>query len=361
MSHSLVAKITPFPPWKPLLFLAVICRALLHSSLIDIEASSQSFVLESKKIEIPGYPHAFNPSIIRFQETIYMTFRVMIAPARSASSPHFGSRIGIVELNDDFTVKSVPQLLRIESLFREGELSANAEDARLIEVGGRLYIVFSDTADAAREWGSWRVFIAELDCRGNSIEIVRVDPIRDFPGASNRRREKNWVPFEFEGHLLLSYSLAPHRVFLLSKEQASCREIFSSDRELYWPFGEMRGGTPALLIDSDRYLSFFHSSCPMATIHSDSESMPHYFFGAYTFSSKPPFHLLSISPDPIVGLGFYTSANYAPYWHPVRVVFPCGFLIEADHFWVFFGKQDHECWAVKLDRQRLLDSLSHLK
>lgn len=357
MSLHLITKILPFLFWKILFIFSIASSGLLQSYQIDIEASAQSFVLESKKIEIPGYPHAFNPSIIRFQGKIYMSFRSMLPHLRSASSERFGSRIGIVELEDDLTVRGIPQLLNVERIFQEGELSCNAEDARLVAVGGRLYIVFSDTVDSAREWGSWRVFIAELDCSGDTVEIVKSEPIRDFPGASKMRREKNWVPFDYEGHFLLSYSLSPHRVFFYSESKESCEQIFSSDRDIYWPYGELRGGTPALRIDDDRYLAFFHSSCEMATMHSGSESMPHYFLGAYTFSSRPPFHLLAISPDPIVGVGFYTSPHYEPYWHPVRVVFPCGFLIEQDHFWVFFGKQDHECWAVKLDRQKLCKSL----
>lgn len=361
MPSHLHATIRLFPLLSALIFLAAVTPVLLQASLIDIEASRQSFVLQSKKIDIPGYPNAFNPSAVRFQGKIYMSFRVMLPEPRSASHSDFGSRIGIIELNHDLSPAGAPRLLDFRCLFKEEGISANAEDARLIVVQDKLHLIYSDTVDANCEWGSWRCFVAELDLTVDSIQIVSSEPIKLFPGASPSRREKNWVPFVYEGHLLLSYSIAPHRVFFYLHGNEACEEIFSSTPDVYWPLGELRGGTPAEQIDEDRYLAFFHSSCPLATTHSGGKTIPHYFFGAYTFSSKPPFHLLALSPDPIVGQNFYTSPDYEPYWHPVRVVFPCGFLTEESHFWVFFGKQDHECWAVKMDKQGLLKSLHPLQ
>ena len=52
-----------------------------------------------------------------------------------------------------------------------------------------------------------------------------------------------------------------------------------SSPHFHWSWGEMRGGTPALRVDSNHYLSFFHSSGRL------SKKAPlTYVMGAYLFS-----------------------------------------------------------------------------
>ena len=95
----------------------------------------------------------------------------------------------------------------------------------------------------------------------------------------------------------------------------------------------------------------------MQTTHSDGKNILHYFLGAYTFSSLLPFEITQMSPEPIIGEHFYKGAKYPPYWHPIQAIFPCGYVSDDNHIWIAYGRQDHECWVVKLDRQGLLQSL----
>jgi predicted GH43/DUF377 family glycosyl hydrolase len=88
--------------------------------------------------------------------------------------------------------------------------------------------------------------------------------------------------------------------------------------------------------------------------------MLHYFMGAYTFSSTPPFEITSISPDPIIGKTFYTGPAYKT-WKPLRVVFPGGFVCYKDSIWVVYGKQDFEVWVVQIDKEKLFKSLKPIK
>jgi predicted GH43/DUF377 family glycosyl hydrolase len=78
--------------------------------------------------------------------------------------------------------------------------------------------------------------------------------------------------------------------------------------------------------------------------------------GAYTFSPEPPFEVTRISPSPIVGKNFYHGVTHRT-WKPLRVVFPGGFVSDEKHVWIVYGRQDHEVWAAKLDKQKLLQSL----
>ena len=96
----------------------------------------------------------------------------------------------------------------------------------------------------------------------------------------------------------------------------------------------------------------------METVQSNGQTMAHYFMGAYAFSLAPPFEITQISPEPIIGKGFYIGKVYNPYWKPVKVVFPCGFIFDDKYIWVAYGKQDHEIWIAKIDKNGLLKSLN---
>lgn len=97
----------------------------------------------------------------------------------------------------------------------------------------------------------------------------------------------------------------------------------------------------------------------MLTAHSEDKSILHYFMGAYTFSSEPPFAITKISPKPIVGKGFYSGIPYTSYYWKKnqRVIFPGGYLYDDDFIWVAYGREDHEIWIVKLNREGLIQSL----
>ena len=95
----------------------------------------------------------------------------------------------------------------------------------------------------------------------------------------------------------------------------------------------------------------------MATVHSDGAVMQHYFMGAYTFSSKPPFEITRISREPIFGKGMYDTPGVSyPTYKPIRCVFPSGLYIDEDRneINVVFGKQDYESWLLKLDLNMFL-------
>jgi predicted GH43/DUF377 family glycosyl hydrolase len=175
------------------------------------------------------------------------------------------------------------------------------------------------------------------------------------------RREKNWTPFIHEDKLLLAYTIDPHlifRPFLDGSEE--CETVAKSYPSSIWEWGEIRGGTPAIQLSDDYYLGFFHSSILLNSVHSNNIPILHYFIGAYLFSTKPPFEIKYISPEPIIGNNFYHGAIYKPYWHPVRVVFPCGLIIHNEEVWISYGKQDHEIWIAKLDKRKLLADLIHI-
>lgn len=338
---------------KKVLFACFCLPALLFgldAELIDLEQRAQDFVLETRKIEIPDYPLAFNPGIVRWKGRLLLSFRII--PDRKNS---YNAEIGLVFLDDDFNPTSTPQLLNLRDEFSIAP--CRAEDARLISIGERLFIVYDDNIEIKPSKGGFRVFVSELHYDGEHFIPDPIECLCHFEGASPERREKAWIPFEYHGKLLLVYSVQPHLIFYPPLNGSGvCKTVARTQCEIQWQWGELRGGTPAQLIDG-QYLSFFHSSIRMPTVHSQGKSIMHYFMGAYTFSSQPPFAITAVSPEPLIGQDFYSGPSFKHYWKPIRCIFPCGYFCENGIIWIVYGRDDHECWAVKIDKNKLLQSL----
>jgi len=320
---------------------------------VNLEDDISDFVIETEQIKIPGYPHAFNPSVLRWNGNLLMSFRVIPDP----KNPYI-SNIGIVLLDTGLNVISKPYILDLLPAGADPSVPSRAEDARLVEVGGRIYMIYGDNRNAVITKGGFRVYVTELVLRDGQFLAKEIEVMTRFPQENPLVREKSWVPFDFQNELLLAYSLSPHLIFRPLFNGGECESFTrsESDTNTDWEWGILRGGTPGVKIDSQHYLAFFHSSEQMKSVHSE-KAMPHYFIGAYTFSTEPPFTITQMSIKPIVGKGFYSGKLYERYWGSVRAVFPGGFIFDENYIWVFYGRQDHEVCVIKLDKRGLLNSL----
>lgn len=320
----------------------------LHS--LDLEERTSSFVLDLKQINLPNHPHAFNPSIVSWNDLYLVCFREIINDQ---------SFLGIIELNDNFEPMGEAQILNDQIN------SYGLEDGRLVVIDRELYLIYSacppnlPIISISTSGGNCRMYSAKLTLHDSSYVVKEHICIESFEGQNPKRREKNWVPFDYQGHLFFAYSLNPHRIFSLNKNEHACDTISLTEGQIYWPWGELRGGTPALLCEG-YYISFFHSSTEISSDQSDGQIVPHYFMGAYLFNSSPPFNIVAISQDPIIARGFYSGNNYPPYWHPVRVIFPYGLIQTNDYFYVSYGRQDHEMWIATIDKKAMMNSLKNV-
>lgn len=315
-------------------------------SILDLDELAQDFLLEVKKIDLPNYRDAFNPALIKWNDSFLLCFRIR-DPLTKATN-----QMGLTWL--DQQLNPVGQCSILENVSRDPLLPSLSQDPRLIKVGQEVYLVYNNLVKVLhREFR--RMFIARLFFENDRFFLGPAHCLLDFESTQPLRHEKNWVPFDYEGQLLLAYSLNPHRILRLLPDE-SCETFAASQGLIDWPWGELRGGTPAIL-NGDHYLAFFHSCLDIATKQSQGKKMSHYFMGAYTFSSEPPFALTAISPEPLVHKKFYNGPAYQT-WKPLRVVFPCGLVCDKnDICWVAYGRQDHEIWIVKIDKKRLLHSL----
>ena len=323
-------------------------ESLSASDLVNLERMAQDFVLETQRIEMPLYPMAFNPSIIRWQGKILLSFRIRDPETNCAN------QIGLIFLDDAFHPMGSAQVLDIRS--SDPFCIARRQDPRLVSVSDRLFIIYNNVLISRFKPEIRRMVAAEVHFNDGKFYVDHSDCLKYFEDENPNRCEKNWVPFDYQGNLLLARSIAPHWIVQPILESGVGETVAKTGKSIKWHWGDLRGGTPALLINEDEYLAFFHSSTYLPSLHSKGKTVQHYFMGAYTFSSKAPFEITRMSPEPIIGKNFYVGREYKT-WKPLQVVFPGVFIFDDQFIWIAFGRQDHEIWIVKLDKERLLHAL----
>lgn len=313
------------------------------------DQGSQKLITFSRRILLKEFPNACNPSIIKTEYGILLSFRV----PRSFHE-FWINEIGVVLLNDSFEPISSPQLLWIRST---EVYPPYYQDCRLFRYNGKLYILYGDCNDfnfpahlnpfaTSKEYMN----IAELKYENGKFTVVNPIKLTYLQKLNHQQREKNWVPFEWNGKLLLSYYPSPHEIMEADLSSGLCQHLCTTTPRIAWNWGTIRGGTPATLVNGE-YLTFFHSSLRMKSKASGT-TKPHYFMGAYTFSSQPPFAITRISALPITAKGMYTRTDYA-----ALVIFPCGYFVQGENVYVSYGRNDREVWVAEISLQKLLSSL----
>lgn len=238
------------------------------------------------------------------------------------------------------------------------------EDARVLINEEVMYLVYNYANLSV--WPAFRMMIAKVEMINKTFHVRdKVSTITARHGV-NYEHEKNWSPFFHNKMFLLIYSIIPHVILNPWSSSAKSDDLrlryegtegYIADMvavtvvtDFFWKFGQMRGGTPALLVNNNTYLTFFHSKRRLEGSGRDT-----YFMGAYTFSSEPPFSILGISPAPIVFPRLYSGKPASTRFD--FVVFPTSFSIQGDQIYLYIGLHDRETCLVTLSLQGLLKSL----
>ena len=323
---------------------------------VDLESVLSPFILETKKLSLPDYPQAFNPALVRWKDGWLLGCRVI----KNKTQKGWQSYVALVALDKNFKPKGSVQLLNTRSMAPTQPF--NSADPRLLWVGDRLYVVYSDTLDTeGRAPFIVRMWVGLVEEHRGTLTLVAPERLSSCTNETLHIIEKNWIPFSYEDQLLFAYYILPHRILRPFLDGSGRLEKICSTQLAApsWKWGELRGGTPGVKLQDNNgdYLAFFHSCLPAKSLHSEGKTTLHYFMGAYRFSGEPPFPITHMSPTPIVGKGFYQGKQYDPYWRPVQAIFPSGLVIEGDYAWLAYGRQDHEIWVAKIDIKKLLGSL----
>lgn len=326
----------------------VILFIFLLGSICSIQAAFPSispFLLEENIIAIDGYPDAYNPSIAQYGENYLLIFRLTTGANRRQDN-----RIGLIVLDQEFNPIGTPQILSQ----KDGQ-TVYGGDARIIAVGDKMYLTFSDDPLNMGKAFQWMrsMCVSELKEENGVFWLTPPLSLRHTTKDGLQAAEKNWSPFDWQGQLLLSYYLSPHEVLLPDLDTGESQPLYMSEFSWNWPYGRIRGGTPSILVDGV-YMGFFHSSIRNKKLLGKSCLV--YFMGAYIFSPEPPFEILKVSQEPIVGSHFYGK----DYIRSMQVIFPGGFIHKDPFIYVIYCRNEKEICYAKLDKKQLLQSMKEL-
>lgn len=300
-------------------------------------------ILDTKQIQIPNYPKAYNPSLIAYKGGYLLSFRyTKRAPMKSAYRTD-SSFIGLAKLDADFNFLPEPIYL-LDILSYSAQLSSTAEDARLLKMGERVFIFFNDLPYFQPN-GQFALYFGELIEKKGMF--VFKEPPKPLYYAEATPTEKNWSPFTKEGRLFLIYSDNPRIILELNPSTGICTKVSEAKWSCDWGWGVVRGGTPAYLVD-DQFLTFFHS---VDFLHSEHRLRRYYFIGAYTFEQEYPYSIQGITPGPLGTDQYYQLNNRK------RVVFPGGLVVQDETIHVAWGKNDNRIFITSFDKKKLLDSM----
>jgi len=171
--------------------------------------------------------------------------------------------------------------------------------------------------------------------------------------VSSKNSQKNWSPFRYRNQTLLIQSINPFTVSMMSEYggtgSLNAMRFSKSSPFQHNRYGDLRGGTNVVLV-GDRYLSFYHIRTTIP-----HNKLVSYLFGAYTFTSEPPFRVLSVSPMPIIPRELYTGPwgqRFIDY-----CVFPMSIFVDGKFIHLSFGYQDRSGMMAKIVLEDLLNSL----
>lgn len=145
-----------------------------------------------------------------------------------------------------------------------------AEDMRLFTFNGMTMGIFNRTKSDKT--------ITLVICTFSPVQEV------ELHWDQQTNVEKNWVPFEFEGHLYFSYSLSPH-VVLRHEGEGTCVQAFESES----PYLRLRGGSPWLKVENG-FVSVAHE-----TIKCFSTYERRYVHCFLLMEPRPPFRIVAKS------------------------------------------------------------------
>lgn len=308
-------------------------------------------MIPQQNLEIPSYllkkstgdlNHTtyWNGGICEFDNKYFLAYRTEQEPVCTNPRLHIveldRKLLPIPETNVTLDCVATKQCWRVDYA---GKCHKNhqlrAEDPRLCAVGDTLYIVWTD---------GFKIYYSALVLQyGQEIKGIKrlssalllnqhIPKPPWIPELSKNKnydgRTKNWSPFRHNNKLHVIYSYEPFITCRL--DGAKTFDVVKYDVKLDWKWGFVKGGSQAVVLDKERYVTFFHSSMRHTKVYEDQGPI-FYYMGAITFN-RETLAPMEISRYPI--LAPYPEDN-GP-----QIVFPAGVIDKGDHFIISYGYND---------------------
>lgn len=323
---------------------------------LDLEEAKQFSdvaIVDTKTLAIPGFPKAYNPSIIAYGEGYLLSFRVDSYNLTTKFKKLFNHRtsfFAVSKLNANFEPMGEGQIIEVSSF--DPQVRSAPQDVRLVKLSDRIFIFFNDYVKPERR--SQHMYMAELIEQQGVFSLKEPPKLLTYAEASHKI-EKNWTPFVYQNRLLLIYEIQPYTLLEVDITSGLCQKIQIADSSFWqWVYGELRGGTPAELLD-DQYLCFFHSCKKGPPSFFSKKNSRVFYMGAFVFQNCPPFSITKASMQPIATQGDYLQKN------PKKIKYPGGLVLDEKYVYVAWGKNDTQICITTFDKEKLLASLVRFK
>lgn len=279
-------------------------------------------------------PRNYNASILEFEGKRLMAYR-------SHRMDQEG-RCGIVvcDLNAKWEARKNTWLNLPEQV---ASRMVHHEDPRLFVFKDRLHVAFTETTFHGHAPYTCIMKYARLKKTAKGWQVDRAFHPR-YGRNDGSHQEKNWQFFQPRPNagLHFIYQAEPHQVVELGKDGETVASFTESPKGFVkWPWGTIRGGTPPIRLNDDRWLTIFHSATPYPV----APYWRRYYAGAYVFDAKPPYRITEISQQPILTGSLEDGHAHDPRnidsWKPF-VVFPSGIIPGGKGAWhVSYGVNDY--------------------
>jgi hypothetical protein len=232
-------------------------------------------------------------------------------------------------------------------------LDEQFEDPRAILHGGKTWVSCCNFIWFGSSWSGGHQII--VPCTDDWIAGIRYDPNYGKNGSAfgmNTGHEKNWLWFEGpNGKLHLLYRAAPWTIVEFDEKEGMipATQYLHPEWSVTWDYGEIRGGTPPVLVGNE-FWTFFHSSVPW------QGNFRRYHVGILAFESKPPFRPKRMTKEPI----FTGSQNDRWMQRKPLVCFPGGALLRCDTWLISFGVNDLDCGWAEIPHEDILILATYL-
>lgn len=275
--------------------------------------------------------HAYNPSLIRYQNKL-------LATCRAHDRNDWRTNLYIAQLTNDLKVEWCSKLEAPASLVDQSH-----EDARLFIFNNEL-------------WVSWTIGLWPVSVHRSKVALGKVRQVAgqwqidsyfvpEYGRNDGTRMEKNWLPFECNGKLWAYYETNEHdQVFIRFEGPAVVETVRSPAPK--WNYGPIHGG--AIGAAKDDTLWFFFNS----RINGNGTTLDRYHIGCAELRRLPPFEVLRIGKKPVLyGQEGYNLDGYR-FFKP-NVCFATGLVQEKDRLLLAHGWNDAEARVAKLKEGEL--------
>ena len=260
---------------------------------------------------------------------------------RCYSPRHGRTVIGISKLDSELN-PSDKIILELPSKGTKGI----QEDARFFTYNNKLHVIYTEIDHSVIPQWHATMRLARLN---DDFTLDHMIPLHY--GSNPDGIEKNWIFFTDGEKLNFIYDIRTSRVVNIHPNTGRVKKEYE-DKQIYYPYGILRGGTIPTKWDDDHLIAFNHTSTDFKWLDR------RYAFGAYLIQSKPPYKVTHLSIEPLV---YGSRQNLFCGGGNGKCIFPCGHIERNGNFLVSCGVNDTFNCIIQIPREKIEESLIEIE